>query len=492
MSYKFLELVAEVGADTSKFTASMGGIKGQVESVKATAMKALGVAGLAGAVAKAGEFAANSIGDWSKYAEEMKKGADVARLSVEDYSRLTQAADDLRVSQEALEKAVKMAAQNGFEPSIESLAQLADKVKKTNTATEQAALLQPIFGKGWSDMLPALIQGGDAIRSATAAVDEGLVVTKKAAEENKRYYENVDRLNDSYTALKNNLGRAVIPVLSSAMAHLSGSEEAIKAERQAMIDNYLSWDANKQARYEHRDSILAWIDAAAKEAAAIGTQTGRLATLQKAGSLLVNQQAIEQQAWDDVTTSMKEYNDQLLFQIASKGLSGDAALDLAKKMGLVDEATMSAMDAVSILKSQYDEAKMSAGEYATKISDIQAAIASLESRHVEITIDAILNEIRNAVAGANEAGRRTGTDRYGGERTFDGERALGGPVYPGHTYLVGELGAEHFIPQVAGFISPSGKATQPAPVVNVYVSGTGNPDYVAQKAADLVMQKFKR
>ena len=40
----------------------------------------------------------------------------------------------------------------------------------------------------------------------------------------------------------------------------------------------------------------------------------------------------------------------------------------------------------------------------------------------------------------------------------DNRRALGGPVYPGRTYLVGEQGPEPFTPSVAGWITPNGQA----------------------------------
>jgi len=62
---------------------------------------------------------------------------------------------------------------------------------------------------------------------------------------------------------------------------------------------------------------------------------------------------------------------------------------------------------------------------------------------------------------------------------FGGGRAEGGPVAPGHAYLVGERGPELFTPSAAGAVSPSG-----ARPINVTIALPGVRDAESFRASE--------
>ncbi len=53
---------------------------------------------------------------------------------------------------------------------------------------------------------------------------------------------------------------------------------------------------------------------------------------------------------------------------------------------------------------------------------------------------------------------------------FGGFRAHGGSVQPNHAYVVGEQGAEVFVPTTSGTILPNGSGSMGSPVVNVSIT----------------------
>lgn len=149
----------------------------------------------------------------AEYAESIYHASNLAGVSTEQMSRLVQAADDFRVSQETLTGAMGMALKNGFVPSIENIAALSDELLAIKDPAERAGRATEIFGRQWEDVMPLLLQGGDAIREATGGISDNLVVTEEAAKQAMDYAAQVDALTDAWTGLKMNAGEAVLPII---------------------------------------------------------------------------------------------------------------------------------------------------------------------------------------------------------------------------------------------------------------------------------------
>ena len=248
-----------------------GGLKGLSESFEhltgVSLTSAASMAALTGAVMGAVKIARDAINEYSSYVESVDKMSMSTGMAAEETSRLIQVADDARVAQSSLETALKMALQNGFQPTIENLAVLSDEYLSMGSATERAEKLQKIFGKQWSEMVPLLEKGGKAIRDGAASISDGLVVTNESIEANRKYVAAVDSLSDSWTNLKYSITRDAIPALSQWMDMAARSIElqesgASRAEWMATMER-----EKALATYEASDAAQAYSDRLAAQAA---------------------------------------------------------------------------------------------------------------------------------------------------------------------------------------------------------------------------------
>lgn len=239
-------LFASIGADTSGLQKGLGSAKASLNSFGTDmAKQVLGAVTLTAALATAGKFVQSSVTDWANYADSMRLSADMAGITTEEMSRLAQAADDFRVPIGTMQRSMELALKNGFVPTISSIADLSDQLMGMEDPAERAAAASKIFGKSYADIMPFLMAGGDAIRKGTAAISDNLIVTAKAAAEAKAYKDQVDALGDSWTGLKNEAGKALVPALTmvaeSFTTILSGGENLIETnvDLTGSYDNYL-------------------------------------------------------------------------------------------------------------------------------------------------------------------------------------------------------------------------------------------------------------
>jgi len=75
----------------------------------------------------------------------------------------------------------------------------------------------------------------------------------------------------------------------------------------------------------------------------------------------------------------------------------------------------------------------------------------------------------------------TGIAGFGIQKLFGGGRAMGGPVNPGTTYMVGERGPELFMPNTSGTIIPNNKLNGGGTVINLTVNGAIDGESTARQ-----------
>lgn len=128
--------------------------------------------------------------------------------------------------------------------------------------------------------------------------------------------------------------------------------------------------------------------------------------------------------------AIKEFNAQTIFNIASQGLSAEAAYKLGESMGLIqqgaDEATR-ALDAAKQTFQQTGDLK----KYESDVRAIQDALNGLQDKHITVTLTTINEEItrqRKEQASEETGGRHS-------PAAPENQRALGGPVDEGWWYL---------------------------------------------------------
>lgn len=220
---------------------SGGLLSGQFGALAKSAMGIVApVASVGAALMTVKKIVVDSVADWMAYNQEMRMLSSATGAGAEDLSRLVQAADDAGVSIEGMEFALRLASQNGITPTIENMAKLSDRLLLITDATKRADEMQKIFGRGWAEIAPFILQGGEAIRQGAAAIDESLVVTAESIAASEEYRKAVDDLGDAWTGFKNTVGAATIPILTDLIDKVN---ELIEKTR----------EANKQEEEEQKN-----------------------------------------------------------------------------------------------------------------------------------------------------------------------------------------------------------------------------------------------
>lgn len=221
MTQSTLDLVLRAtkkGTGVSEASKELGALDDQA---KATGGTLSNVGRIAGGMLKAGILAAagaavDSVKETMEYNKAIRDLAQNLSITTEETSRIIQTADDFTVSQQDVTAALQMAVKNGMAPNIATLAKMADEYNNITDPTERAARLTEVFGKNWTALTPMLKEGGQAIRDAAAAQDKALLVTEENSKATRELEKNLDNLGDKVTALKLNVGNALIPVLNQA------------------------------------------------------------------------------------------------------------------------------------------------------------------------------------------------------------------------------------------------------------------------------------
>jgi hypothetical protein len=162
-----------------------------------------------------------TIGATLAYDLEVRKLAQNLGISTEETSRAIQTADDFGISQGEVTSALQMMVKRGTAPSIEALAEIADRYNAIKDPIKQAALMTELLGRNWTALTPMLREGGDAIRETAASQAEGMLVTEAQAQAAEDLRRQVDVLNDQWTAFRNNFSNSVVPDLIRALDDLN-------------------------------------------------------------------------------------------------------------------------------------------------------------------------------------------------------------------------------------------------------------------------------
>lgn len=149
------------------------------------------------------------------------------------------------------------------------------------------------------------------------------------------------------------------------------------------------WELNEAA--EDASTIMENLDAAMSDTT---LETGSLSNAFK--DKLVPALEDTEEAAIDVESVMKKYTTELLYNKAAAGLDAEAALGLARALGLVDERTAFMLEEVDELKIFFDlnkngfiDAGMEADAYNTAIKQLDASLKELPSNipvNVNVTV----------------------------------------------------------------------------------------------------------
>ncbi len=256
--------------------------------------------------------------------------------------------------------------------------------------------------------------------------------------------ERVDSATTSYTAM----AQAFSITAANAAEYASAEARVIEVDAEAVKGAMEVHDTYEKLGDKMSDLQLDHADLLAKKQELI--DQGWWQESQKIQD--VNEKLAEnEQKQKDVTTAMQGTLTQMLLNTAAAGLDAEGQLALARATGQIDEATYAALTAQGLLKKQYEDGTLTADEYAKRTLELRNAVNSLQSKDITITVDAILNEIRNvyvrheqvAFDGPLAGGYAEGTD---GWKTVP-------PGYPNDSYPVMVQSGEQFAVIPAGGVA---------------------------------------
>jgi len=151
-----------------------------------------------------------TIGSYVQYGQQVRELSTNLGISTEETSRLIQVSDDFKISVEEVRTSLQLAAKNGFEPSVENLAKLADRLKAMESPTERAAELSKIFGRNWAVLNPLLAEGGDALRANAASIEDNLILSAESVAKTREWELVQAEWNDRVEAAKIGVGSFLV------------------------------------------------------------------------------------------------------------------------------------------------------------------------------------------------------------------------------------------------------------------------------------------
>jgi hypothetical protein len=233
--------------DTNTFTkqgkSALGGLGTAFQSVTGFSLGTAGAIGLASAaMAKAIQYTKQAIELNDAYVSSIVDMARFTGDNTDAMSRMVQVADDVFLSQEALNNAMSIGAKKGLDMSVQGIKDLADQYNALATPQEKAKLLNDNFGRSGLEMGKLLEMGAAGITANMQAVANNLVVTDQAVLTTYEYKQSVDALNDSMDGIKYTVAQNVMPIFSDlniVMAEVIDKTQELEVKNQGLSETLL-------------------------------------------------------------------------------------------------------------------------------------------------------------------------------------------------------------------------------------------------------------
>lgn len=478
---KFKADVADAEGAMGKFKA---GSTAAFDYVKANAMAFAVTAGAAIAT-----FATKSIMAYQDLALEAGKFGDATGLAVDDASRWIEVAGDIGVEAGTVESAIgKMNKVLGASPEL--FKTLGVEVKRTSTGAvnvnetflnvierlneiqdpaEKAKVATQLLGKGWQSMSELIAQGSQTLTTNLKKVDDAKIIKPEDLNNARQFRESMDGLKDSAESLALGLGRTLIPVLQtiidfgSAIGGFFGS--IVDTANMALTDLGL----------QHDEWIQATVDEAlAQDAANKVRRDGNQALIDAYNA--THNLTYSEQEHIEVTWQLTDAWKALLGTLDVNKSFRDAEEDIRK----MNQAAIEAFGDPSKLNAYKDAQDGVIRKFAEIMSAMK--LTSDEQNRIKFLVDtAPLEYALEALRKIDLA--KTGQINWDLQRT--GNRAVGGPVMAGASYLVGERGPEIFTPGTSGTISANN--TIGGNTITINVTGA-DPNAVVRALQQYVRQ----
>jgi hypothetical protein len=376
-----------------------------------------------------------TVGKTVEYAGQVRTLMREVGASAEDASKLIQAGDDVGISFQQIEAAMHAAIRNGIQPTMENMEVLADQYVSIQDPVERTRFLMENFGKTGAELGPLMEQGAAGIREAGKAAEEsGLVMDEKAVKAAREYEIAMDNLNDTTSSLTMTIGNTLIPILTEAantgMLLLNWNKNmdaALNEHNDHMIQVAGSYDEYVTEMNRAVAATGYFINDSGDYVDVLGTVIEKNFLLSESAFNVARSQqdtrdetdslrtAFQQQkepvqnlktAYEDlkpsvdlVLSSTQELTKEMLFQKAAQDLDADAALELGRHMGVINELSYTMQTSLQKLREKYDsnkdgliDAKEAAGGYTDQVKMLYDLYERITDKQVTISVETKYSE----------------------------------------------------------------------------------------------------
>ena len=481
----------------NNFKTAVGDAEGGMNKFKAGSKVALdavaanaAVFGLA-AGAAIGKFALKAIGDFQDLALSAGKFSDATGLAVEDASRYIEAAGDIGIPVDKLETAIgRLNKTIGADPDKvrdlgvdlvylrdgsldvnETFLNTIDRIKGIKDPAEKAKVASELLGKGWKDMAELIGMGSDKLKASLDSVSDQKIIDENEVRRAREFRDSMDQLRGKFEDITLAVGEKLLPVVQDLLDKaVALSEVELPGWMQSLAT---------AAEVTAKSIVMGPVDAIKSMNAAteeVIKQDGPFSRmLSNATDKFEGLAGAAEEASDEITATddaWKRLKGSL--EVESQMISAREQLEKLKETAI--EAYQGADGALAEYEQGLIDAKLMVLNLAESIN-----LSNSQQNYLRVLVDT--GEIEKALSMLELVKAGGYTDATNAMR-FRGPRALGGPVAPGGSYLVGERGPELFTPSSSGNITPNG--AMGGNTITVNVNG-GDPDAVVR-----AIQKYAR
>ena len=478
----FANFKTDVGNATGAMDKFKSGGNAALNAVKANAGTFAMAAG--GAIAS---FAVKAVGDFQTLALASSKFADATGLSVEEASRFIEVGGDIGIEAGTIESAIgKMNKTLGGSPEL--FAELGVDIVKTDTGltdvnrtflavisrlkgikdpAERARVGAQLLGKGWAEMSQFVEMGSSELSKALENVSDAKVIDAKEVKKAKEFRDVMDNLNEKVEALSLTLGETLVPVLSDVgevVGAITSVRDAFKS-----IPGVTFLTENLQPLSLLKKGFNGVNDAAS-------SFFGLFSDKKEVIPVFAQELRDARQDQDQLNQSLKELRDGGLDGFVSGFEDAAVAIASATSQWQILIGALDTQKALDEVQGQLIELEAAAArafatgsdsdiakyialqlEFVTGLSGIAEGMDTISSKEILLAF-----QLSGSQAAIDLARWLASGGELSGLSVFDlltlaglpiGERAAGGPVSGGQSYLVGEKGPEIFTPSGSGMIT---------------------------------------
>jgi hypothetical protein len=474
----FKSAVGKAEGGMGKFKA---GSKVALDAVKANAA---GFA-IAGGAALA-SFATKAISAFQDLALGAGLFADATGLAVEDASRYMEVAGDLGISVDSVKTAIgRLNKTIGADPDKvrklgvdmvylndgsldvnETFINTIERIKGIKDPAEKATVAAQLLGKGWQGMAELINLGSEELRKSLDSVSSAQVISDEELAKAKEYRDTIDELGDLWNSFVISAGGVFVDTVNDIKELTSGWEGLGNQLKQGPAGRAISYISGL---FNDNEENAKAAEEAAKDLgdAYSGYVSSRLAESRQELALLNGE--LEDQNEELAIIDLKWQA--LIGTLKLDSAMADAKEQLAGLKEKAVEAYGGSKEAVDEYKESLIDAQLMVLAFAETV-----VLTNAEKNRIRILVDT--GDLERALGLIDIITANGYTPELNAMR-FRGARALGGPVGPGGSYLVGERGPELFTPTSSGNITANSALGGGGNTVTINVNG-GDPMQVVK------------